>query len=322
MYKRKALSLLYIPPGYVSDYSHLSYSRLLHVSLLRFISFTGSARIPGEAINSKLFLILLPRSDRGFAERMKRLPLFQTVDFHVHTHYSPCAQPEALPDVMVRSAYARGIRTMGFSDHYFPFTDPAIYDRVRREVGEIPLDLALYFGCEVDVLSPERFGLDAERAAAMDFVIAGPTHYQCDHVERPPVADPEACAAHYVATFTCACETPYVSFVAHPFHVPGGVFQCDPLAQIRFADLEPALRAAKQNDIAIEIQPKTIDPTRRQFYLQFYRMCKEMGLQFAFGSDGHRPAIAGTTATLKPLVDALGITDDMVWLPRRRQHDA
>ncbi len=219
---------------------------------------------------------------------------------------------------MVDAARAKGIRKLGFSDHIFPFTDFGIFARIRRDIEETPEGPELCFGCETDVVSPEEIVLDAERAKVMDFVIAGTTHYQCDHIFRPDVDDPEACAAAYVGMFALACRTPYVDFVAHPFHVPANVFRCDPLSRIRPADLEPALRAARRNGVAMEIQAKCMDVSRREWYLGFYGACKEMGLKFAFGSDAHVPASAGATFHLKPLVDALGLTDEDVWLPRRK----
>ena len=46
-------------------------------------------------------------------------------DFHVHTHFSPCARPEATAEALIHRAQEKGLVALGFADHITPYPVPA-----------------------------------------------------------------------------------------------------------------------------------------------------------------------------------------------------
>lgn len=245
-------------------------------------------------------------------------------DLHVHTFHSPCGQAEMRPAEIVNLAAQRGIVRLGISDHFYPFTDPGIFDEIRAAVDDARSlrngSLEVYFGCEAEIMSPGRTAGSPELAENLDFVMAGATHFQNEGMtELPPASDDYAIAQHYLKMFEYAVSLPWVDTVAHPFFVVPGVCSVEVLDLIQDFDLLPALELAKENEVAMEISPRAFHrPEQLRFSLRFYPLCKKAGLKFTIGSDAHRLDDVGNVPILQPLITELGLTEKDIWLPESK----
>lgn len=239
-------------------------------------------------------------------------------DLHVHTFHSPCCEEEMLPEVILDTAARRGIRRLGLTDHFYPFTNPGIFDEIRRDCAKASVNGVpeVLFGCEAEIMAPGKTSVGPELAEKLDFVMVAATHFQnAGIVEPPPADDDESIARHYLEMLTYAVGLPYADTVAHPFFVVPGVFPETSVAVLRDSDILPTLELARENGVAMEISPRALFPAQLDFSLRFYRLCKKVGVKFTLGSDAHRLEAVGRLDVLRPIVHELRLSRKDFWLP-------
>jgi len=245
-------------------------------------------------------------------------------DLHVHTFHSPCGESEMLPAEIVRTAAERGITRLGMTDHFYPFTDPAIFDEIRSAVKDARSvadgSLEVLFGCEAEIMAPGRTAGSPRLAERLDFVMAGATHFQNAGITDLPrdAKDDRAIAEHYLKMFEYAVSLPWMDVVAHPFFVMPGVCPVEALDTLSDGELLSGLEMAKENKVAMEISRRVFWPGQIGFSMRFYRLCKKVGLKFTVGSDAHRLEDVGDVHILEPVFTELGLTEKDFWLPRSK----
>ena len=244
-------------------------------------------------------------------------------DLHIHTFHSPCGEKGMRPAEIVRLAAARGITLIGITDHFYPFSDPKMFDDIRSAVAELhssPKDLPeVFLGCEAEIMAPGRTTCTAELAERLDFVMVAATHFQnAGLTELPPTKDERALAVHYLRMFEYAVSLPWADIVAHPFLVVPDACSPRVLDHIFDADILPLLELARGNNVAMEISPRALFPWQAKFSLHFYELCKSVGVRFTIGSDAHSPERVGNVQILRPLIVNLGLTMKDFWLPQSK----
>lgn len=232
-------------------------------------------------------------------------------DLHIHTHLSACCgDKEGMrAGNIIASATARGLDTVGFSDHLW--ANPAITPsewyqpqdeqqvvRLRHELLELPEEplIRVLVGCEADMRAPGEFGITPELAASLDFVLLACSHFHMrSFVEQPPERTPEALARHLLRFFRSGVNSGLATSIAHPF-MPLGDF--DKLDAIHTAldehELSDALSEAAANGVALEITlvflPRAGADGKPLFSLEtpqrLISLAKAAGCKFTFGSDG------------------------------------
>ncbi len=252
--------------------------------------------------------------------RSSMTDLYKQCDFHIHTRLSACALPEMHVRAIVEACAKRGIRWLGLADHVAVGTDTSVLATSRRELAEVRTQLEVFVGCELDILGVGRhLGVDAA-IAELDFICVAANHFHDPAVDRPKGDSLEAVGRHFIEMFRYACSLEFADFVAHPLYVYPGTFDPTCLELITDEEIVDCLSIAKQNDIAMEISPRALDPAQLFFRMRFLKMCKQAGLRFAIGSDAHRLEMAGSTEQLAPIVRDLNLTDEDIWLPRGASH--
>jgi histidinol phosphatase-like PHP family hydrolase len=241
------------------------------------------------------------------------------IDLHTHTYHSPCGQAEMLPGEIVRAAARKGIAWLAITDHFYEFTDRGIFDNIRASVAPVLRSTQgapqVFFGCEAEVMAPGRTAGSQELADSLDFVMAATTHFQNTGITELPDGDDEFRAFHYLRNFEYAVSLPWVDVIAHPFFVVPSVCSVEILDHLQDSDLLPAIERAKENSVAMEISRRALWPGQTPFSLNFYKLCKQVGLKFTIGSDAHRLEDVGNVTILEPFLDELGITEADIWLP-------
>lgn len=243
--------------------------------------------------------------------------LYDKCDFHVHTRFSPCARPEMRVSEIVRQCAARGIRYLGLTDHVAVGTDPAIFERSRRELSGVDAPIDVFLGCEVDILGVGRHLASEAMQSELDFICVAANHFHDPAVDQPTEDSLESAGRHFLEMFRYACTLGFADFIAHPLYVYPGTFDPTCVELISDDDISDCLAIAKKNEIAMEISPRTLDRGQLYFRMRFLRLCKEAGLKFSIGSDAHRLDTVGMTGVLAPVVRELNLADEDIWLPRR-----
>lgn len=252
-------------------------------------------------------------------------------DLHVHTYHSPCGQDEMTPSDIVRTASERGITHLGITDHFYPFTDPRIFEVIRRDVERTTARMSnpprVFYGCEAEVMAPGKTAGSAELADRLDYVLAGATHFQnLGITELPEGMDEVETARYFLQMFEYAASLPWVDVVAHPFFAVPSVCSSKILRYLDESDLLPALEIARENDVAMEISRRALHtPGQAEFSMRFYPLCKRMGLRFSLGSDAHSIADIGNIRVVEPILIEAGIGEKDFWLPQsktRAEHTA
>ena len=242
-------------------------------------------------------------------------------DLHVHTFHSPCGKPEMVPTDIVRVAVERGLTRLAITDHFYPFTDPGIFDDIRTAVAETEAvrnnALKVYFGAEVEIMSPGKTAGSPELAEGLDFVMAGASHFQNKGItELPAGLDDRDTAEYVLKIFEYAVSLPWVDVIAHPFFVipsicPATVYDC-----LQDAELLEALELARENKVAMEISRRIFHTEEHlRFAWRFYPLCKKAGLKFSIGSDAHRLEDIGNVHILEPFLEEINITEKDIRQP-------
>lgn len=223
-------------------------------------------------------------------------------DFHVHTHLSPCARPEATAAAMLRRAQEKGLAAIGFADHFTPQPVPGcgfydhqrihilanLWDEITRIAGEIAIDVLL--GVEADYTLAGPACLDAEVLAQVDHVICAASHFHLPAAPVPVVDTPRAKAELMLRMAREALVQPGISVWAHPFDCS----RMRPLAPILNTvgddEFVALIELANAREVAIEINggPGQLAPYR-EATTPFFRLARDLGARFTVTADAHHP---------------------------------
>jgi len=250
-------------------------------------------------------------------------------DFHVHTTHSGCGKPDATVEGILQVAEERGLEAIGFTDHLWIGSDPAMFDDVRarvRSYGSTSLTvngpaLEVYVGCEAQQEDFDRLTIDAALAGRLDFVMVAANHFHLAQVADAPRETLESWAHHVLAMTETTIESGLADIIAHPFYLRGtGQPLPETIEAMDPSDLSRCLEKAAAHGVAMEINPghAVIWPEAMAFLLARYR---EYGLKVSLGSDAHRLADVGHASRHEAkaaAIAALGLHPDDRWIPRRR----
>lgn len=235
-------------------------------------------------------------------------------DFHIHTTISLCARdPSATVENYVRLAKKNGIKKLGFSNHMWDsailgaserFYRPQNYEHLallRPEIDQFNHQdgIQIYFGCEAEY-DPIRkdVALTEEIAKQFDYILVPNSH---THMMMPKeYYEPKKRHAEFMLeafrNVVTGSLAKYITAMAHPFSAV-----CCPydrgLLYLLISDEQYAevFTLARQADIAIELNTSGYmhcslseifdDPS-----IAMFRIAKECGCKFIFGSDAHSTA--------------------------------
>jgi histidinol phosphatase-like PHP family hydrolase len=253
-------------------------------------------------------------------------------DLHVHTFFSPCADPAMSLSAILEAAAAAGVKDVGLTDH--PYRPGLAHhhehlDRGRRAAGS---PVRVWIGAELEVLGPQRLVLSTADLPLADYIVAAPSHY--DLINFPPVSRMDS-AAEWADRLVGDMENVPGSgahAIAHPFFVYAIVVANPPGLQLpKVEHILPLIMPRRLNNvleklagesIALEISPRAVQtPAFAAFMEDFYRRARRMGIRFLIGSDSHRAATVGRLGGAAALVERLGLTPDDLWHPAMARRD-
>lgn len=255
-----------------------------------------------------------------------------THDLHIHTALSLCAERGATAEGYVKLAKQIGLTKIGFSDHYWDerlaganeFYAPqntAHIDELRAELPALRgQGVDILFGCETEY-DPYHHGvaITEEVAERMDFILVPNSH---THMMMPKdLYEPyEKHADFMVNAYQEIIDSPvsrYITSMAHPFEAVCCPYDNRLLIRLISDDTYRRLfdRTAEKG-IAIEInvsdlQSKTEAEIEADPVMHLFRLAKECGCRFTFGSDAHSHTVHGNyMAHTAFIADLLALQED------------
>lgn len=252
-------------------------------------------------------------------------------DYHIHTFFSPCAEPTMSPDRIVEMALAAGCKEVGLTDH--PYHEGL--ERHHQALARARERLAnsgvrIWIGAELEVVAMGRLIIPPERLPLADYLIAAPSHY--DLANSPPVKnvkDPVEWADRMLTDLENVCGSG-AHAVAHPLYVQQFIRDGSPayryaplkaiLAEMRPKRLDHILDRFAEERIALEISPRlTLHKEFEAFIEEWYRRAHQKGIKFMLGSDSHRPWTVGRLGLATNLILRLQLTEKDLWHPGLRR---
>jgi len=227
---------------------------------------------------------------------MEQIKLNFILDLHCHTISSGHAYSTLTENAA--HAASMGLTHMGIADHgpnmpggahLFHFMNMSVLPNVIHGVRILK-------GMETNIIS--YYGeLDLPRMALekMDFVIAS--------LHR--VVLPTASRKTNTSAIIGAMENPNVHIIGHPNDVSYDI------------DIKAVVEAAARTRTILEINNSSLIPGSFRFngedeIAETIALCKEYGVQILASSDAHFSDAVGNFGLAKPLIEASGISEDLV----------
>jgi len=252
-------------------------------------------------------------------------------DLHVHTRpHSPDAHWRATLPAMLKTAATNGVWTVGLANHYFLNTDFKIFQKLRQEVAQkTPPGMTVLVGAELCVLDTAgTINLTPAEAAQIDFVLAGPHHFNQRWVEKPLKGDAAAFVAQQHTALLGAVKNPLVRGLAHPWIISiqhaahrWGFTTAEFLAawtEDHFAELGEAAKnygTAIEIGMGIHLMAEHQGELFWQKYARGLQAARAAGAKFYFGSDAHHLFVIARLDWLQPTLARLGFTPDDIIAP-------
>ncbi len=247
-------------------------------------------------------------------------------DFHIHTFFSPCADPAMSFAVIADTARAAGLKDIGLIDHpYRPDLQRhhAALNQARAQHDGAP---RIWIGAELEVVGMGKLIMSPADLPHADYILAAPSHYDLIHYPPVPHLDSPIEWADRLLTDMENVPGSGAHAMAHPFFVyalhvaaPEGMVLPrleDVLAEIRPKRVEWLLERLAEAEIAIEISPRlSLNPAFAPFAQWFYKEAKQCGIRFLFGSDSHRPNTIGTLGKARAFAEGLDLGPEHLWYP-------
>ena len=262
-----------------------------------------------------------------------------TEDLHLHTYLSKCAKNGGHARDYVAQAQSEGLSVIAFTDHMWDSAVPGASDwykpqdmahigQLRAELAELPAGpVRVLFGCETECDKNGVVGITQEAASRLDILLVPNSHtHMLDFVmPREYNGIPDKHGAFMVRHFMDIIRSPvarYITAIPHPFAAVGksASEKEEILASISDAAFAECFAAAREMDIALELNTSVFacipeQQLRTGEFARMYMIAREAGCRFTFGTDAHAVAHMVTLPAALPLLDAAGITQDMILVP-------
>lgn len=252
-------------------------------------------------------------------------------DLHIHSQLSSCSNdPEQTPARILQYAKENGLKQICLTDHFWDETVEgasdwyAVQDFAHIQQA-LPLPRAegveFLFGCETEMDKFFRIGISPELMEKLDFIIIPTTHMHMRDFTIGACDDTlERRAVLYVQRLhkLLQMDLPFHKIgIAHltarliaPANREDHMRVLDMIPDSVFADV---FTTAAQKGAGIELNFRIFEysDTELDTVLRPYKIAKQCGCKFYFGSDAHIPAqLDAAKERFEATVDALALTEN------------
>ena len=257
-------------------------------------------------------------------------------DLHIHSTLSLCGNdPEQSPARILQYALDNGYRQICLTDHFWDERVPknntawfaGWYDQqdYAHVCQNLPLpqseSVEFLFGVETDMTLDLVVGISPERCDAFDFINIPISHFhQTDFtISKEDAATPEGVIAKFFEKMEAVLDRPL------PYHKVGlaHLVSSKLCSQDMYVQVVKALTCPRMAEsfkkaaalgVGIELNTHALhfrNEEEEEAVVGFYRLAKECGCKFYFGTDAHTPGgFEGQKAVAERMVDLLGLTEE------------
>lgn len=251
-------------------------------------------------------------------------------DLHFHSMLSSCSgHPEQTTENLLAAARKNGFKTICLTDHFWDETVPGAskwympqnYSHISQ-AKPLPQAEGIRFlwGCETELDQYCHLGISKERMEEMDFIVVPTTHI---HMVGFTVSEEDSKSVKRLAELWIE-RLDAVLDMDLPFHkvgiahLTGFLFpkaeedQLEMMALIPEEEMRRCFGKAAQLGVGIELNLSTFHFPKEQAELRLrpFKIAKECGCKFYFGSDAHVPTeFINGEACAEWVVDYLGLEE-------------
>ena len=232
-------------------------------------------------------------------------------DFHLHTRLSSCSgDPRQTAERLLQYALENGLKKLCVTDHFWDETVPGASNWYASQNFEhirqiLPLpeseQVKLFFGCETELDKHFRLGIAPQTMEKLDFIIIPTTHLHMSGftIDTERDGSREARARLWAERLDAVLSMPLPFHKIGIAHLTCPLMAKDPQGEyLRVLDLIPdgvmrdLFSRAAACGVGIELNFDPIMPSRDELprVLRPYRIAKEEGCKFYFGTDAHHPS--------------------------------
>ena len=260
-------------------------------------------------------------------------------DYHIHSLLSECSSnPRQTPERILDYAKERGLKRVVITDHFWDENVPgasfwySTYHKFSDISRSLPLPkcegVEFLFGCECEMDKNGLIGLSPERYDEFDFIIIPTTHM---HMRGFTVDEGDYCNVPRLARLWVQRLDALLSKDL-PFHKIGIAHLSTPCIAVNDGLYVEVIRAIPDSDmyriftkaaelgVGIELNGSDMryDKKDEDTLLRPFRIAKECGCKFYYGSDAHKPEEFDVYRYFPRVIDALGLCEDDKFILKRR----
>lgn len=254
-------------------------------------------------------------------------------DLHIHSKLSLCSNdPEQTSGRILKYAVENGLKTVCLTDHFWDETVPGAEEfdfYAKQNYAHVALSEPLpqadgvkfLFGCETELIKNMTLGISKNCIDRFGFIVIPTTHFHMRDFTVPS----DAVSVHektdlWFKRFNAVLDMDL------PFHKIGIAHLTCSLIEngdrAKFLDIIDSLNGdelkktfAKAAKVGVGIELNSSDmnfaENERDTILRLYKIAKETGCKFYFGSDAHHPnELDGAKDIFERAIDYLNLTED------------
>ena len=250
-------------------------------------------------------------------------------DLHIHTHLSLCSgHPKQTAENILKYAVDNGLKTICVTDHMWDKNVPGASEWYKQQPFEriiqtLPLPQAdgirFLFGAETDLNREMVLGISSETLEKLDFCIIPTTHLHMNGFTLDGKENAEERSELWIKRLdgVLDMDLPFYKIgIAHLtcpliFPRPNNYFEV--LKCIQDSEYHRLFAKAAKRKIGIELNFNSLalKGEEKETELKPYRIAKEEGCKFYFGSDAHTPAgFTRAKENFENIIDLLELTED------------
>ncbi len=249
-------------------------------------------------------------------------------DLHIHSYLSLCSgDSRQNNEAILRYGEENGFRTLCLTDHMWDSSVPGAegmsfyevqnYEYISKALPLPKSDSARFlFGCETDLNRNLTVGISKELIDKLDFVIIPTTHLHMHGFTCEGSEGVSERAELWCRRFDAVLDMELPFHKIGIAHLTDGLLysghHIEVLNSISADEYYRLFAKASKVGVGIELNFNSFgfEGADLQTILLPYRIAKEEGCKFYFGSDAHRPeALVSAKKNFENIVDLLGLTE-------------
>lgn len=248
-------------------------------------------------------------------------------DLHIHSFLSSCSRcEEQTAENILKYAENNGLKTICLTDHMWDsriegaskWYEPQTFDHVSRSLPlPVKEGIRFLFGCETDLSQNMTLGISEEVMEKVDFIIIPTTHMHMKGFTVRGDENAEERAKLWCERFDAVLDKDL------PFHKIGIAHLTCPLifkehyrevlSLIPEKEYHRLFNKAAKKGIGIELNFDSPDLSQREAEIELlpYKIAKEEGCKFYFGSDAHSPKdFVGAKENFENIITLLDLKEE------------